>query len=107
MRLTLRSVLIAEYQHLLLIFFSCHYLDYVDYGICKYLVEPNEIEGVCSSGSQLLLPTPRFYLDTYVYLYACVAILFYHIADAADGKHARNTQQSTPLLWSIILIHSC
>ncbi|CAD7925325.1 unnamed protein product [Amoebophrya sp. A120] len=62
------------------------------------------------------ITTISYCLDLFVFYYTMACFVFYHVADAADGKHARNTGQSTPLgalvdhgcdAWSVLCVFNC
>lgn len=63
-------------------------------------ISPNAISlfgGVCASLSTLCCVVAGWYASPALYICSGLLILIYMTADAVDGKHARLTQQSTPM----------
>ncbi|CAD7942558.1 unnamed protein product [Amoebophrya sp. A25] len=98
--------------------FVGHYCDAWDAPLCKAAgLALGSTEDICVTGpassvrhlhgaSKLYLaPNTRYIADLLVYTYAIVCMVYYHIADAADGKHARNTGQCSPL--GALFDHAC
>eukprot|EP00392_Amoebophrya_sp_AT5.2_P003189 g3194.t1 len=102
--------LLAQFTALFL--FVAHQLNHV-----VPFVEQNLVQTLLPEGWNAMPQSHvQYWVDLFVYFYTMSCFVFYHIADAADGKHARNTGQSTPLgalvdhgcdAWSLLCVFIC